>query len=236
MGHKVEELERRVHVLEEVNAELEHRLEQMAKERLRGDAKARDVLRAREEAVAAKERERAAWEKRYEVEVKATSYVRDQLRRTEKELHRILRRKYDMQRGSQGGGGADGGANGAARAPPRHASMPPLAPMRAGSLSYAGGAGGAPGEAAGKGKHGGGSAGAAAENGSGFWAGVGKVFGAGSSSPPPLSPTNPDSGPHPNPNPNPNRNRNPNPNPKQTRGRWATRSRSSSDGCTCSRR
>uniref|UniRef100_A0A7R9UG52 Uncharacterized protein n=1 Tax=Pinguiococcus pyrenoidosus TaxID=172671 RepID=A0A7R9UG52_9STRA len=105
LQNKVEELERRIHMLDNVNAELEHRLEQMARERLRADQRTVQQLREKDELLAQKEREKGAWEKRYEAEVKSSGYVRDQLRRTEKELHRILRRKYDLQRGPQGPGG-----------------------------------------------------------------------------------------------------------------------------------
>lgn len=108
LAYRVNELERQIHGLEEVNAELEHRLERQAREKLRSEQAAQEALAAKDEELLAKEQERKAWERRYEAEVQSSAHVTDRLRRAEKELQRIVMRKYEMQRGGPGVGPGPG--------------------------------------------------------------------------------------------------------------------------------
>jgi hypothetical protein len=92
--------------LERVNEDLEKRLERQAKEKMSLEAEINATDRAWAERFAQLETERDAWRGTVQAEQRKNASLREQVYRKDKELHRMLQRKYD---GAPGGGG--GGPN-----------------------------------------------------------------------------------------------------------------------------
>eukprot|EP00519_Triparma_laevis_P015061 CAMPEP_0182490588 /NCGR_PEP_ID=MMETSP1321-20130603/394_1 /TAXON_ID=91990 /ORGANISM="Bolidomonas sp., Strain RCC1657" /LENGTH=380 /DNA_ID=CAMNT_0024692801 /DNA_START=355 /DNA_END=1497 /DNA_ORIENTATION=- len=85
----------RLATLERVNDDLERRLERMAKEKMRLEAECVATERHWAEKYAELENERDQWKKNVDTEQRKNGHLREQIYRKDKELHRILQRKYD---------------------------------------------------------------------------------------------------------------------------------------------
>eukprot|EP00602_Paraphysomonas_sp_CaronLab_P000482 CAMPEP_0185018544 /NCGR_PEP_ID=MMETSP1103-20130426/1232_1 /TAXON_ID=36769 /ORGANISM="Paraphysomonas bandaiensis, Strain Caron Lab Isolate" /LENGTH=219 /DNA_ID=CAMNT_0027548387 /DNA_START=27 /DNA_END=686 /DNA_ORIENTATION=+ len=99
----IEVLHHRVRSLENINIDLEYRLEQQAKATLAAESKYTDIdmsWRAKYEEL---EKETLEWQNKYVTQTQKTEKLREHLSRTERELYGILQRKYQLMRG---GGGA----------------------------------------------------------------------------------------------------------------------------------
>ncbi|KAG5180366.1 hypothetical protein JKP88DRAFT_270240 [Tribonema minus] len=92
------ELEARCGDLERINVDLELRLERQAKERMTVDREIAESNQAWEARLLAAATEAAEARSKLENEVRLGDIARDKLRRTERELHRILQKKYDIVR------------------------------------------------------------------------------------------------------------------------------------------
>jgi hypothetical protein len=90
------EAEARCGELERINLDLERRLEAQAKERMRADKEVAQEVLMWEERLAQADAKSEEWKGRCEMEQKHREVVLDKLRRTERELHRILQKKYDI--------------------------------------------------------------------------------------------------------------------------------------------
>jgi len=111
---KVEELNIRVHDLERINVDLEHRLEEQAKSTMETEKECVEIERKWEKKNQEIEEEVAKWQARFKNQETKTDRLREHLSRTEKELYSILQRKYELMRGPGRGGpaGAGGGPGG----------------------------------------------------------------------------------------------------------------------------
>eukprot|EP00611_Tribonema_gayanum_P030126 TRINITY_DN8280_c0_g1_i1.p1 TRINITY_DN8280_c0_g1~~TRINITY_DN8280_c0_g1_i1.p1 ORF type:complete len:211 (-),score=73.35 TRINITY_DN8280_c0_g1_i1:294-926(-) len=95
------ELEARCGDLERINVDLELRLERQAKERMTVDREIAESNQAWEARLLAAATEAAEARAKLENEVRLGDIARDKLRRTERELHRILQKKYDIVRAAK---------------------------------------------------------------------------------------------------------------------------------------
>jgi hypothetical protein len=95
------EYEARCGDLERINIDLESRLEKQAKDRMEVDREIAEGSHRWERRLAEAAAERDEWRARLEAEQRHSEIVREKLRRTEKELHRILQKKYDIVRAAK---------------------------------------------------------------------------------------------------------------------------------------
>mmetsp|Transcript_11840 Transcript_11840/g.17650 ORF Transcript_11840/g.17650 Transcript_11840/m.17650 type:complete len:180 (+) Transcript_11840:279-818(+) len=100
---RIMELESRCHNLEQINADLERRLEKQAQEQLDFDKEFSNCNRSWQEKLNEKNIRIEEWKEKYLSETKLADAAREKLRRTEMELYRILSKKYDIIRESKQG-------------------------------------------------------------------------------------------------------------------------------------
>lgn len=96
--YQITKLEQHCVKLERINQDLESRLERQAKDRLEVDREMGERIQAWERRLAEVVEERDEWRARTEGEQRHSEILQEKLRRTEKELHRILQKKYDIVR------------------------------------------------------------------------------------------------------------------------------------------
>jgi myosin heavy subunit len=96
--NRITELENRCLDLEKINSDLENRLERQARERMDYDREFAENNHEWEKKLQATSVEIDGWRERLENEVRHGNIARDKLRRTERELYRILQKKYDIVR------------------------------------------------------------------------------------------------------------------------------------------
>ena len=90
------ESEERRMELERINLDLERRLEVQAKERMNNESEMAEETRVWQQRLAQADDRCKEWKGRCEMEQKHREVLVEKLRRTEKELHRILQKKYDI--------------------------------------------------------------------------------------------------------------------------------------------
>ncbi|CAM9503016.1 unnamed protein product [Chrysoparadoxa australica] len=91
-------MEQRVADLERISLDLEKRLEAQARDRMAMDREMNETTRVWESRVQAAKDDSAQWKVKYAKEKNHCEKIQEKLRRTERELHRILQKKYDIVR------------------------------------------------------------------------------------------------------------------------------------------
>ncbi|GMH79858.1 hypothetical protein TrLO_g2717, partial [Triparma laevis f. longispina] len=127
----------RLATLERVNDDLERRLERMAKEKMRLEAECVATERHWAEKYAELENQNNQWKKNVETEQRKNGHLREQIYRKDKELHRILQRKYDGGPGKLPPGAPPANTNPQTRpmslstsiTPPNHINGKPYTPQ-----------------------------------------------------------------------------------------------------------
>jgi len=99
----VQDLKGRVGELERVNDDLEGRLERQAVEKMGLEAEIGALDRGWGERFRELEEERDAWRGTVQSEQRKNNHLREQVYRKDKELHRMLQRKYDGGTGNPSG-------------------------------------------------------------------------------------------------------------------------------------
>jgi hypothetical protein len=89
--------------LERVNDDLERRLEIQAKQKMTLESELTAMERQWSMRYSELETERDAWKGAVEAERRRSTGLRDQISRKDRELHRMLQRKYDGSRGDRAG-------------------------------------------------------------------------------------------------------------------------------------
>lgn len=92
-------LQQRIHDLEQVNLDLEYRLEDQAKQCMEIEKDCVSIERSWKAKCKGFEDEIATCKKQFEAQKMKSDRVRDHLSRTERELYGILQRKYELIRG-----------------------------------------------------------------------------------------------------------------------------------------
>ena len=118
----VEALQTRVNDLERINSDLEHRLEEQAKQSMLVEKECISLERKWRAKCELLEKDTDTWKREYEEEKRKSEKLREHLSRTERELYSIIQRKHELMRtGGQGanrsnglgpGGGGGGGGGG----------------------------------------------------------------------------------------------------------------------------
>jgi len=112
----ISDLQHRVNDLERINLEIEHRLEEQAKQCMAVEKECTDLERKWKDNCAQLGNEIESWKAAYAAQKLKSDKLREHLSRTERELYSILQRKYELMRnpgrGSGGGGGGGGGGSG----------------------------------------------------------------------------------------------------------------------------
>jgi hypothetical protein len=129
----VEALQARVNDLERINSDLEHRLEEQAKQSMLVEKECISLERKWRAKCELLEKDTDTWKREYEEEKRKSEKLREHLSRTERELYSIIQRKHELMRtggqganrsnglgpggGGVGGVGGSGGLNGLKRDP-----------------------------------------------------------------------------------------------------------------------
>lgn len=101
----IDVLHHRVRSLENINIDLEYRLEQQAKQTMQAEHEYTEVDRAWQVKYAEMQKEANEWKKRHDELTQKKLKLHEQLYRTERELYGILQRKHELMRGGQPHGG-----------------------------------------------------------------------------------------------------------------------------------
>ena len=108
----VEALQARVNDLERINSDLEHRLEEQAKQSMLVEKECISLERKWRAKCELLEKDTDTWKREYEEEKRKSEKLREHLSRTERELYSIIQRKHELMRtggqGAKGGGGVGG--------------------------------------------------------------------------------------------------------------------------------
>lgn len=128
--------QRKIQELERINTDLEKRLEQQARERMKIEKEVAESKRVWEAKYVMLEKERDIWKAKTEKEQLHVQKLREQVRRLERELHGFLQKKYDFMASKGGKGGPP-----AAPQPTTGATSTAQGPIRAPTPSSAGGLG-----------------------------------------------------------------------------------------------
>eukprot|EP00605_Chrysophyceae_sp_TOSAG23-4_P003029 GSChrysophyteH1.ASY1.ANO1.3334.1 assembled CDS len=104
----IEALQNRVSDLERINLDLEHRLEDSAKQCMKVENDCVVVDQSWKIKTGELEKEISIWRQSFNSQKLKTDKLREHLSRTEKELYSILQRKYELMRGPGRSGGRSG--------------------------------------------------------------------------------------------------------------------------------
>lgn len=101
----IDVLHHRVRSLENINIDLEYRLEQQAKQTMQAEYECTELDRSWKIKFAEMKKEADDWKKKHDTQALKTENLRAHLSRTERELYGILQRKYQLMRGGVPNGG-----------------------------------------------------------------------------------------------------------------------------------